>query len=397
MVNSKIIELPTTRHVLVELFQRITETLNPDVPHIICTVTNDLTYDRRMQRICRSLVKGGYRVTLVGRQRLDSEPLRKESYEQLRLRCRYNKGKLFYLDYNWRLLRYLLSHPFDIVNAVDLDTLLPGFWASRIKKKACVYDAHEYFTEVPEVVRRPLVKRTWELAARLTIPRLRYAYTVGPALAEALQQHYNTPFAVIRNVPLQEKATPEANPSGAPVILYQGALNEGRGLEYAVKAMVHLKEAELWLAGEGDLSASLRYLVRDLGLEDRVHFLGFILPENLKLITQQASIGLNLLESRGLSYYYSLANKAFDYIQAGVPSIHMAFPEYRRINEQQRVFHLIHELTVDSVRLAIERLLQDQAYYHQLQQNCLSAREIYTWEQEEAALLDFYGNVAGRG
>lgn len=367
--------------------------MKPGAPHIICTVTNDLTYDRRMQRICRSLVKGGYRVTLVGRQRRKSEPLREEPYQQVRLRCRYDKGKLFYLEYNWRLFRYLLSHSFDIVNAVDLDTLLPGFWVGRLKKKVCVYDAHEYFTEVPEVVRRSFVKRTWELAARLTIPRLRYAYTVGPALAEALQQQYNTPFAVIRNVPHQGTKTTQPKPSGTPVILYQGALNEGRGLEQAIRAMVHLKEAELWLAGEGDLSIPLRHLVRKLKLQHRVHFLGFVLPKELKLITPKATIGLNLLESGGLSYYYSLANKTFDYIQAGVPSINMAFPEYRRINEQHRVFHLLHELNTDSLRLAIERLLSEPDYYNELRQNCLAARNHYTWEQEETALLDFYGNI----
>ncbi len=361
--------------------------------HILCTVTNDLVYDQRMIRICRSLARAGYRVELVGRERPGSPALPQMPFQQTRLRCFFEKGKLFYLEYNLRLFGYLLSHPFDVVCSVDLDTLLPGYLVSRIRRKKIVYDAHEYFTEVPEVVDRPLVKGIWSLLARWIIPRLTYAYTVGAALADALTKRYGAPFAVIRNLPAARSETAEPDPGRPPVVLYQGYLNEGRGLETAIGAMRRLTEAELWLAGEGDLSQKLRALAEQLGVTDRVRFLGALAPDEMRQVTLCAAIGINLLENRGLSYYYSLANKALEYVQAGLPSIQMDFPEYRRLQDACGIFHLLSELSENELVQAVERLLSDTGYYQQIRQNCLDHRNDLTWDKEEQVLLDFYRRV----
>ena len=360
---------------------------------ILCTVTNDLTYDQRMFRICSSLARAGYAVELVGRERSFSKPLSEAPFRQTRLRCFFNNGKLFYLEYNLRLFLYLLSHPFDIVCTVDLDTLLPGYLASRLGKKVLVYDAHEYFTEVPEVVGRPLVKKAWEALARSLIPRLRYAYTVGNALAEIFEKRYGPPFEVVRNLPRRQEATAHPAPGRPPVLLYQGHLNAGRGLETALGALKQIPDAELWLAGEGDLSGKLRHLADELAVRDRVRFLGYLRPADLQKVTLQATIGLNLLENRGLNYYYSLANKAMDYVQAGLPSIQMDFPEYRRLREQYGIFHLLPVLSEEELAKAVNRLLTDRAYYAQLRGQCLAHRGELCWEKEEAKLLTFYRKI----
>ncbi len=361
--------------------------------HIIFAVTNDLTYDQRMQRICRSLARAGYEVTLLGRRRPHSRPLPAEPYHQLRLQCQYEQGKLFYLEYNFELFRYLRATPFDAVCAVDLDTAVPVLLAARLAGKPCLYDAHEYFTEVPEIVRRPFIRRIWEAVGQLTIPAFHRAYTVGPALADLLETRYGLSFAVIRNAPKRRlppvlDALPER-----PIILYQGALNEGRGLAQAIRAMEYVKEGELWLAGEGDLSQELRQLTRRLRLQERVRFLGFLRPDDLWRVTSSAKIGLNLLENHALSYFYSLANKAFDYIQAGVPSLQMDFPEYRRLHDQYHVFYLIDQLTPERIAIALQHLLQDEKLYRRLQRNCLQAAKELHWEREEEKLLAIYRNI----
>lgn len=348
-----------------------------------------------MIRICTSLSRAGYEVWLVGRELPNSEPLRQQPFHQHRLRCRYHSGKRFYLEYNLRLLYWLYRQPFDAVCAVDLDTILPAFWWCRFRQKPLVYDAHEYFTETPEVIRRPLVQKMWEAVAELCIPRLRYAYTVGDMLAERLTQRYGTPFGVIRNLPFRRKAqrpVPKAHP---PVILYQGALNEGRGLETAIAAMQHIENAQLWLVGEGDLSQALRQQTAQLGLSRKVRFLGYLPPHELRELTPKAYIGLNLLENKGLSYYYSLANKAFDYVQAGVPAIHMAFPEYTRLREAYPAFLLLETLSAEALARQLQWLLQDRALYGQLQQACTQAAAEWYWEQEEERLLAFWGKVLG--
>ncbi|MEO6760490.1 MAG: glycosyltransferase, partial [Saprospiraceae bacterium] len=160
---------------------------------IICTVTNDLTYDQRMQRICTSLAEQGYWVQLVGRQLPASIPLKSRPFEQKRLRCRFRKGFPFYAEYNLRLFFYLMTARYDAVCSVDLDTLGAGCLATLLRRKKRVFDAHEYFTEVPEVVHRPVVKAFWGLVAWCCLPFYRHAYTVGPALAEIFAKKYGLP------------------------------------------------------------------------------------------------------------------------------------------------------------------------------------------------------------
>ncbi|MFZ2900280.1 MAG: glycosyltransferase [Saprospiraceae bacterium] len=357
---------------------------------IICTVTNDLSYDQRMQRICTSLVKAGYEVELVGRLRRNSAPLREQPFRQTRLRCRWEKGKLFYLEYNLRLLFHLLFSRFDQLCAVDLDTIVPVWAAGRLKGGRLIFDAHEYFEEVPEVVRRPFIQKIWAGVARRFIPRMDRCYTVGPALAERFGALYGKPFGVVRNLPYRQEGIKPRGVPEKPVFLYQGALNEGRGLEALIGVMPAFPHAELWLAGEGDLSEALRQLVREQGLEEQVRFLGYVQPIDLPVLTRQATIGFNLLENKGLSYYYSLANKAFDYIQAGLPSVQMDFPEYRRLEEAYGVFQLVPDLAPETLIAAIGQLLEDKEFYAHMSQRCLSAAAELCWEQEEGRVAAFF-------
>lgn len=364
------------------------------------TVTNDLTYDQRMIRICGSLARAGYKVYLVGRKRTSSVPLRKEGFQQKRLFCFFQKGKFFYLEYNLRLFFFLLFKKYDALCAIDLDTIGPLFLLQTLRRKPLVYDAHEYFTEVPEVVDRPFTKSIWEWLAQRTIPKLQYCYTVGPQLARLFEERYGPHFQVIRNVPLQKNekvshppVTPHIEPEDQ-ILLYQGALNVGRGLECCLEAMTLLPDQiKLWLVGEGDLSQALRDEAKRLQLDKRVHFLGFRPPIELPAITQQAHLGLNLLENKGLSYYYSLANKCFDYVQAELPAIHMAFPEYRALQEQYPVFLLLPHLDANLLASAIQDILRDAKTYQKMQETCREAALDWNWENEERVLLEFYSDV----
>jgi glycosyltransferase involved in cell wall biosynthesis len=360
---------------------------------ILLTATSELAYDQRMQRICTALAGAGHRVRLIGRQRKSSPTLNAQPYEQVRLRCFFEKGKLFYLEFNLRLLGYLLTHRFDALCAVDLDTLGPCLVAARLKGRPLVYDAHEYFTEVPEVVGRPSVKRAWEMLGRLLIPRLRFAYTVGPELARVLGERYGVPFGSIRNVPYS-LPTPPLLPDGPRVILYQGMLNEGRGLERAIQAMHHVEGAQLWLAGEGDLSDQLRALCQQEGLEHKVRFLGLLSPTELRSLTTRAYIGLNLLDKKGLSYYYSLANKFFDYLQAGVPSLNPDFPEYQAILSAHDIGWTFPENgSAETLGAFLQTVLANPDLRARKSEQCALVRGSFCWEKESEILLKFWEQV----
>jgi glycosyltransferase involved in cell wall biosynthesis len=359
---------------------------------IIFTVTNDLNHDQRMIRICTALALEKYDVHLIGRLLPHSKPIVNQLFTQHRLKIWFQKGKFFYAEYNIRLFFFLLKNQFDRVCGIDLDTILPCYLVSKLKQKVCIYDAHEYFTEVPELIGRPTTKRIWEKIADFVLPKIKYCYTVGSCLATLFEERYGVPFEVIQNVPFRQSIKNQ-NIKNNRIILYQGALNEGRGLEIAIEAMQHIEGAVLWLAGEGDLSQSLRQQVENQGLTHKVIFLGFIAPKDLPQCTAEATIGLNLLDATSLSYYYSLANKFFDYMQYGVPQINMRFPEYEKIGLQYEVSALIDDLSVNALVQALKKILNDDNYYNHLKINSLEAANVFNWEKESQKLLHFYQNM----
>ncbi len=350
-----------------------------------------------MQRICGSLAAAGYQVRLVGWQRPASPPLVPQPYQQHRLGGWFQKGKLFYAEYNLRLFCYLLGQKAAAWCAADLDTALPVWLRARLGGQPFVYDAHELFTEVPEVVARPAVQRVWRWVEGFVVPRARLAYTVGPALARVFGQRYGRPFAVVRNVSRlrPDDARPGTLPSGG-YLLYQGALNVGRGLENLLEAMPQVA-GRLVICGEGDLSAALRERAAQLGLlaSGQVEFRGFVLPEALREVTRHAAVGIMLLENIGLSYYYSLANKFFDYVHAGIPQVLIDFPEYRALNEQFDVAELVADTAPATLAAALNRLLPggDAAHYQHLAENCRRAAPQLSWQHEEQVLRRLWAAV----
>jgi len=184
---------------------------------IICLVTNDLAQDQRMDRICSSLVRAGHEVTLVGRLLPTSKDLPDKTYRQHRIRCRYHKGKMFYAEYNYRLVRELRSWQYDAVCAVDLDTLLAGVQLTASSHHKLVFDAHEWFSETPEVVNRPLIRGLWRGLAKALVPKSDARYTVAPMLAKQLEEEYGVPFGTVRNLPLRrELSTSSDNGDASP-------------------------------------------------------------------------------------------------------------------------------------------------------------------------------------
>jgi glycosyltransferase involved in cell wall biosynthesis len=321
--------------------------------HIVFTVTNELSFDQRMARICTVLANAGYAVTLIGRERPNAPELEQKGYAQLRLRCFFNKGVAFYAEYNLRLFAYLLFARYDVVCSIDLDTLAAGAFSTLIRRKKRVFDAHEYFTEVPELVNRPFVRSVWAAIARVFLPFYTHAYTVSPGLSEIFSKKYGINFTVVRNVNLKIPLQAKRASKKRKILLYQGALNEGRGIAELIAALPLVPETTLWIAGEGDLSTQLRELVVEADLQDRVVFFGMLKPSQLLEKTAAADIGLNLLENRGLSYYYSLANKFFDFVQAEIPALNMDFPEYRFLNKEYEVSILLSSLAPEEIAAAL--------------------------------------------
>jgi len=359
---------------------------------IYLTVTNDLSYDQRMIRICTSLSQAGYNVLLVGRTMKGSVALKPAPFRQKRMNCLFQKGKLFYAEYNLRLFFYLLFKKMDCICAVDLDTILPCLYISKIKKINRVYDAHELFCEMKEIVSRPAIYKMWKTIEKFAVPKFPSGYTVNQPIAGEYHTMYGVRYGVIRNVPLLKHTT--LLPKDEKFILYQGAVNEGRCFETLIPAMKAV-DCKLVVCGDGNFMEQAQTLVKQNRLQDKVIFKGNIPPDELRLITRQAYIGINLVENNGLSFYLSLANKFFDYMHAGIPQLCSGFPAYKEINDQAAVAVLITDMTPKNITYNLNNLLHNKVLYQSLENNCLIAMEIYNWQKEETALLDFYNHLLG--
>lgn len=355
--------------------------------HIILTVTSDPNYDQRMIRICTSLHNAGYQVTIVGRERPNSKPLIERPYKQVRLKQRIDSGKLFYLTYNIKLLFFLLFKKMDAVCAIDLDTILPVYYASRVRGIKRVYDAHELFCEIEEVASRPSIQKMWYAIERHTVPNFPYGYTVNQSYVDEYRRMYRVNYEIVRNATvLKPLAIPEKEDK---YILYQGAVNHGRCFDELIAAMVDVN-AKLIICGEGNYFDEAQAMTKKLGLENKVIFKGYIPPDQLRAYTLKAYVGITLFVATSRSNELSLANRFFDYMHNGVPQLCVAYPEYERINEQFEIAKLIKEVTPKSIAAALNEMIEDEGQYKKMQQNCLKAREEYCWQNEEVRLLSVY-------
>lgn len=355
------------------------------------TVTNDLSYDQRMIRICTSLAKAGHQVVLVGRKRKASIPFIKQPFEQKRLSCFFEKGKLFYLEYNFRLFLFLLFKRMDCICAIDLDTILPCFFISVIHQCKRVYDAHELFCEMKEIVTRPTIYKMWKAVERFCVPKFKYGYTVNEPIAAEFKKMYGANYAVIKNVPVLKEYTPIEKRD--KFILYQGAVNEGRCFETLIPAMKTV-DCKLVICGDGNFMPQAKNIVHQHGLDDKIIFKGNIPPVELELLTRQAYIGVNLVENNGLSNYYSLANKFFDYIHAGIPQLCVGYPAYEAINNKYNVALLTNDTGVGKVSELLNNLLLNEVVHKELSANCVAAKKDLNWQLEEKTLIQFYNSIA---
>lgn len=310
---------------------------------IVLAVTNDLVTDQRVDRSCRALAEAGYAVTLVGRRLPESAALQKRGYATRRMRLAFRRSGFFYAEYNLRLFLKLLFSRADAYFANDTDTLLACTWAARLRGKKLFFDAHELFPEVPELVGRTRVQNVWKWVERTCLLRVDAAFTVCGSVAEEYKRRYGLGMTVVRNLPLSGSTLGlhRVHTEGeSKVILYQGAVNVGRGVKELIDAMQWLPECKLVVAGDGDVKQDLELYSKELPWSERVVFLGRIAPDQLHQLTAKADLGVCLLEDLGLNYRYALPNRIADFAQAGVPILATDFVEIRKVVETYRTGRL---------------------------------------------------------
>lgn len=357
---------------------------------IIISVTNDIATDNRILKVAKSLHKSGFDITITGRKLKDSPEINLP-YGIKRFKLLFNKGALFYAEYNLRLFIYLIFHKSDIFLSNDLDTLLANFLAAKLKKKKLIYDSHELFTEVPELVGRPKIQKIWKKIEKFALPRVDAAYTVCKSIADYYKNLYGIEMEVVRNIPICQEN--DCKDTKAGNIIYQGALNKGRGLENIIKAMQFIDNHLLVIAGTGDIENDLIQLVNELNLKRKVIFLGRVLPKELPKYTQTAVLGLSIEENMGLNYYYALPNKIFDYINNCVPVLCSPFPEMSNIIKKYNIGWLLKSREPKEIAKQINEILSNKDDYNVKLNNTRIARKELCWQNEEKNLLKIFEKI----
>lgn len=363
----------------------------------IISVINDLVTDQRVDRTATVLVDLGFEVLMVGRRKTDSPRMPERKYETLRMRLLWEKGPLFYAEYNIRLFLLLLSRPAELLISNDLDTLLPNFLVHKLKRIPIVYDSHEYFTATPELVERPKIQRIWKWIEKAIVPKLKNCITVNSSIVNLFEQEYHVQFVVVRNIPRNRVVAeiPSRAELGLPadkkIVLLQGSgINVQRGAEEAVECMQYLDNVLLLIVGGGDVLPLLKKMVNDLSLQEKVRFIARQTPEKLAGYTANADIGLTIDKDTNINYRFSLPNKLFDYIYAGVPVLATPLVELKNIIEHYDIGDFIDNHDPKYIATTIKKMLADENRMMLYKQNTIKASAELNWENEKQTLIEIF-------
>lgn len=352
---------------------------------IIVSVTNDLATDQRADKICTTLMELNYDVVLVGRYHQTSKFIYR-AYETKRFNLWFNKGPLFYANYNIRLFIFLLFSKPNLLWSNDLDTLPSNFLYSRLSKTKLIFDSHEYFTEVPELINRPLIQSLWKALEKSMLPKIKHVLTVSQSIADLYEKEYDIKVSLLRNVPVLKKKeidTENIKSTGKKIIIYQGALNINRGIESMVKAMQYVDHSIFYILGTGDITQRISDLITELKLQEKVIMKGVIPLREIHGYTRQADLGLSLEEDAGLNYRFALPNKVFDYVHAEVPVLVSNLPEMKKLVTQYEIGEIIENHTPKHIAQKITAMLEDQEKNIFWKANCKKAILELNWNKEQ--------------
>ncbi|MDC3411819.1 glycosyltransferase [Aquibacillus sp. 3ASR75-286] len=286
---------------------------------------------------------------------------------------------------------------YDIYHSNDLNTLPQGYISAkwRFKKKPLIYDSHEVQTS-----RTGYDSPWYEKFERFFIKRIDRMMVENDTRAKFNEDLYGFYPYVLHNYPFKQKDDRENDkidlhqllelPSDEKILLYQGGIQTGRGLEKLVEAFLLFKEGTLVFIGDGRIKEELMQTVSERGLENKVKFLPKVPLKELPKYTRNAYLGFQVLNNVCFNHYSASSNKLFEYMMSEVPVVACAFPEIKKVVEDNQVGVTVDSHDPKDIARGVNFLLENPNKRDEYSRNCIEARKRYNWEEEQDSLLEVY-------
>lgn len=286
----------------------------------------------------------------------------------------------------------------DIYHSNDINTLPQGIICSkfRLKPKKLIYDSHEvqtsrtgYNEKLIKVIEKVLLCFVDEMMVE-NHTRAKHNEKLYGFYPKTLY-NYSEKFEIEekKDIDLHQLLKIDKNEK---ILLYQGGLQAGRGLELLIEAMPKIKEGTLMFLGNGKLEKKLKSLAENSPAKDRIKFINKVHFTELPSYTKNAYLGFQVLQNVCFNHYSASSNKLFEYIMAHVPVISCNFPEIKNVVEQG-VGIAIDSHDVDSIADATNYLIEHPEIRTTYSENCKMVKLKYNWDIEQKKLMQYYENL----
>ena len=329
-----------------------------------------------------------------------------EIAERVRLRVLprpAGRGPLFFWRAHRLFLRETVARCAAAYHASDL-YVLPALKAAAHRHGGrLVLDARELYPHVDATAGKPWARWLWSAVEHRYLPHTDAVLTVNDSIADRMAMTYGIERPVVsRNVP-ERQDVPRTDalrerlgiPTERRIVLYQGLVRAGRGLERLVDAMRDVPDAALVVIGDGPAKAALQRQATD-ALGTQAHFLPHTPPDDLLRLTASADLGVHVPEPITESIRLALPNKLFEYLMAGLPVVVADIPEMRRVVEQFDV-GLVVDGDRDGLAAALRQALTDQAARARWQANAPAVFETFRPEHDKERFQNVYRRLLGLG
>ncbi len=396
-------------------------------------VWNDFRNDARVLKEAQTLSQSGYNVTVfalhspgltntfeildggINVKRVSRSPfwsLRKRSLktsnQSVNLYHPQNPNKLSLFKQLLRIFARMWTHLLfiyelymskpDVIHSHDVNTLPTAWFASLLARVPLVYDAHEISTDREGYAS---IRKLVGAVEKFLMPRVAGTITTTDLRAKFFRRAYkiesplvlqNRPrFTQVDNKDLIRKKLNLK--SEKLIVLYQGGIQQGRGLDVLLESAKVIEKAYFVFIGGGRLKNELVSKANSMNLQSRVFFIDTLPLADLPEYTASADIGVQPLVNTCLNHFTTDSNKLFEYVQAGIPVISSDFPEIRKIVEKFGVGMLIKDGDLKSLCVAIQFMIDNAEERRSFSKNAVFARTDLSWEVQEHLLVELYAKI----